>query len=835
MRVLIVGGVAGGASTAARLRRVDEAAEIIMFERGPYVSFANCGLPYHISGKIHDRESLLVTTPQTLKETLNIDARPNSEVIGIDRAAKTITVRETGGREYTEAYDKLVLSPGASPIVPPLPGLNRQGVFILHNIPELDAIMDWIKTRHPKRAVVVGGGFIGLEVAENLIELGIQVALVEMLPQVMAPVDKDIAAMAQQHLTLHGIDLHLGDGLKAVAEKTGEASPLSVELASGAELPADMVVLAIGVRPETGLAKAAGLELGPRGHIDVNDFMQTSDPNIYAVGDAVQILHRLTGNKTGLALAGPASRQGRVAADHIAGRSDLKFNGVQGTSVVKLFDLTVASTGLNSKQLQDAGLPFHAVITHNNQHASYYPGATNLTLKVLYSPEGKLYGAQAIGADGVEKRIDVLATAIYAGLSVYDLEQLELAYAPPYGSSRDPVNIAGFSAANQLRGDAPVMTWEDVAGLDQEEWFCLDVRREEELSLGALPKATNIPLNVLRERMGELPKDKKILVNCAGGQRSYYAVRALRQSGFDAYNLTGGYRTYSCAVNPGDYADCEPIVPNNGGGGMTMEGQKGVEAPEAVQTIQPGKTYKLDACGLQCPGPILKLYNQMKEMNDGDVVEVVATDFGFAADVGAWSKTTGNTLLDLKTGQGEVHARVQKGRAPAAVAAQESVANPAAAGKDLTMVVFSGDLDKAIAAFIIANGFASMGQNATLFFTFWGLNILRKNDPPAVKKNFIERMFGWMMPRGADKLGLSQMRMMGAGTAMIRGIMKKNNVSSLPELIAEAQRNGVKLLACQMSMDLMGIRREELLDGVEVAGVATMAASATESNTHYFI
>lgn len=827
MKVVIVGGVAGGASTAARLRRVDEQAQIKMFERGPYISFANCGLPYHLSGTIPHREQLLVTTPEDLKATLNIDAVPNSEVIAINRAEKTVIVREvTSGREYSERYDKLVLAPGAVPIVPPLPGVDLPGVFVLHNIPELDAIKSHIAERNPQRVVVVGGGFIGLEVAENLAEAGMNATIVEMLPQVMAPVDPEIAAIVHQHLSLHQVGLVLGDGLQSIssAGESAEGESLRVTLASGKTLPADMVVLAIGVRPETHLAKDAGLALGPRGHIVTNEFMQTSDADIYAVGDASQVKHRLTGQDTALALAGPASKQGRVAADHIAGRRDLTFKGVIGSSVVKVFDLTVAAVGLNERALKQADLSFESVTVHNNHHAGYYPGASMLTLKLLYSPEGRIYGAQAVGSGGVEKRIDVVATAITGGLTVFDLEDLELCYAPPFGSARDPLNNAAFQAANNLRGDMPIMHLDEIERLDPKQWQCLDVRLEEEQAIGNIPGSINIPLQQLRARIDELPKDKKLVVNCAGGQRSYYAVRALRQLGFDAYNLTGGFRSYQCAKAP---------LKQEMNARVVCADAKGDERMTSEQLSD--RHYELDACGLQCPGPILKLYNKVKEMENGDVVNVKATDMGFASDVGAWARTTGNTLLALNIKDGLVTASVQKGSAAQPAKTEEAPVASNGQAKDLTMVVFSGDLDKALAAMIIANGFASMGQKATLFFTFWGLNILRKDNPPIVKKNFIERMFGWMMPRGARKLTLSQMHMMGMGTGMIKGIMKQKHVDSLPELIKQAQANGVRLLACQMSMDLMGIKLEELLDGVEVAGVATMAASATESNTHYFI
>lgn len=819
MKVLIVGGVAGGASAAARLRRVSESSEIIIFEQGPYVSFANCGLPYHLSGTIKEREQLLVTSAEDLHNLLNLDVRTNQEVLAIDRANKTVNVRDLlNQRDYTESYDKLLLSPGASPIVPPLPGVDHEGVFVLHNIPELDAIVDWIKKHNPKKAVVVGGGFIGLEVAENLVELGLKVDLVEMLNQVMAPVDYELAAEVHQHLEMHGVNLHLGDGLKGIVD--GQQSPLQVNTSSGLELATDLVILSIGVRPNSKLAKDAGLEMEPRGHIWVNNHMQTSDPDIYAVGDAVQIDSRLTGKPTFLALAGPASKQARVAADNIAGR-EATFKGVIGTSVVKIFDLTVAGTGLNSRQLKEAQIPFDSVTAHENNHAGYYPGAAPIQLKLLFGPQGQVYGAQAVGTSGVDKRIDVIATAVHGKMTVYDLEELELSYAPPFGSSRDPVNVVGFMAANVLRGDVELIQWDRIDQLDSNEWEILDVRYPEELSVSALPGAINIPLTELRSRLGELPKEKRLAVICGTGKRSYFAQRILRQNGFDAVNVSGGFKTLNFthrnenAMKQVEITQTAPIS----------------SAPQATASAD----YSLDACGLQCPGPILKLYKKVNEMNDGDVVTVKATDMGFFADVGAWAKSTGNSLLALDISNGVVTARVQKGlNQPVQVDNVENLPMPTNE-KDLTMVVFSGDLDKAIAAFIIANGFAAMGQKATLFFTFWGLNILRRPEPVKVKKNLVEKMFGWMMPRGAKKLTISQMNMMGAGTAMIKGIMKKYNVDSLPEMIRVAQENGVRLLACQMSMDLMGIKQEELLDGIEISGVATMAAAATDSNTHYFI
>jgi len=816
MKTLIIGGVAGGASTATRLRRMDEEAEIVIIERGKYISFANCGLPYHIGKVIPERDKLLVVTPEKLKDTFNIDARVEQEAVRIDRAKKTVTIRElNSGREYTEKYDKLVLSPGASPIVPPIEGAQKEGVFTLRSIPDMDRINDFISEKYPKEAVVVGGGFIGLELAENLQQRGIEVTIIEMLDQVMAPVDYEMAAMVHQHLQFKHVRLALGDGLKAISGN----GRLTAALQSGRTVDTDMVLLSVGVRPESSLAKDAGLELGARGAIRVNEHMQTSDPDIYAIGDAAEVTNVVCGKKTNLPLAGPASKQARVAADHISGR-DASFDGVQATSIVKVFDLTVGSTGLNSKQLEEFGFPYRAAIIHASNHAGYYPGASPMALKLLFSPEGKIYGAQLVGVEGVDKRVDVIATAIHGGMTVFDLEELELAYAPPYGSARDPVNIIGFVAGNILRDNLETIEWDEVDRMDRKDHFFLDVREPGELALGEIDGSVNIPLGELRQRLDEIPHSKQVVAYCQVGQRGYFAARVLEQEGYDVVNLDGGYKTYSHAVcEQSNFDTFEHVT---------------ISSREEIHEVPPfnpenASEFMVDACGLQCPGPILKLYNKVKEVETGDVVTVKATDFGFTSDVEAWADRTGNRLLSLNSDDGVITARVQKG-------AEKKAEKPSdAITQDKTMVVFSGDLDKAIAAFIIANGAASMGHKVTMFFTFWGLNILRKSDPPKVKKNLIERMFVFMMPRGPDKLSISKMNMGGMGTAMIKGIMKKKNVSSLPELIQSALDNGVRVQACQMSMDLMGIRKEELIDGIETVGVATFIHASDESNATIFV
>lgn len=818
MKVVIVGGVAGGASTAARLRRMDEQAEIVMLERGPYISFANCGMPYYIGEVIQDRERLLVVTPESLKEMLNIDSRVHHEVLKINRDEKSVTVKDLEtGMIYEETYDKLVLSPGATPILPPLPGVDLPGVFTLRNLPDMDQIKSFVDQKKPARAVVVGGGFIGLEIAENLQHRGVEVTLIEMLNQVMAPIDYEMASLVHQHLIFKKIRLALGDGLKAISQGD-ENGWLKVHLSSDRSVDTQMVIMSIGVRPENQLAKDAGLELGFRGTIKTNEHMQTSDPDIYAVGDAAELTSRTTGNPTALALAGPASRQGRVVADHIAGR-DASFNGVIGTSVVKVFDLTVAAVGMNTHQLEGAELAYQNVIIHASNHAGYYPGASPMALKLLFSPEGKIYGAQAVGVEGVDKRIDVIATAIQGGMSVYDLEELELGYAPPYSSSRDPVNIIGFTAANVLRGDAKVMHWDEINKLDRHEVAIIDVRLPEELGLGMIDGSVNIPLQSIRQQLNEIPKGKPVLVYCQTGQRSYFASRVLNQLGYDAYNLTGGYKTYSHAVGRQSNFDVFEHV-------SISSREEITEIPPYSGTISAEVT--VDACGLQCPGPILKLYNKIKEVNEGDIVTVQATDYGFTSDVEAWAKSTGNRLLSLDTEDGIIVAKIQKG------APKEEITG-GAMGRNKTLVMFSGEMDKALAGLIIANGVIASGHHASIFFTFWGLNLLRKNDPVKVKKNLIEKMFGWMMPRGTKKAKLSQMNMAGIGTAMIKNIMKEKNVDSLPVMLQTAMDNGVTIQACQMSMDLMGIKREELIDGIEVVGVASMLAASDDSNGVIFI
>jgi NADPH-dependent 2,4-dienoyl-CoA reductase/sulfur reductase-like enzyme/rhodanese-related sulfurtransferase len=562
MKVIIVGGVAGGASCAARLRRVDEKCEILMVERGPYVSYANCGLPYHVGGSIVKESSLLVATEATFREQFAIDCRTRCEVIGISAEQKTVELKNhVTGEVTTESYDTLVLSPGAAPIRPPLPGIDLPGIFSVRTVLDARHMREWLErdtmvpsgmdkytgyqtVTKPKRAVVVGGGFIGLEMVENLVLRGLEVTLIERLNQVMPPLDPEMAILVQRFMTKHGVRLELNDG---VAEfRQAENGSIEVITSSGKAHPADIVILAIGVRPETSLAKMAGIEIGQRGGIRVDEHMRTSNPHIFAVGDAVEVKDFVTGQWALVALAGPANRQGRIAADVIAGR-DSRYRGTQGTSICQIFEAAIAQTGVSEKTLNHLGeTDYEKIYLYPNSHAGYYPGAKMLAIKVLFrKSDGRLLGAQLLGEDGVPKRIDSFAMAIQMGCTIYDLEEAELCYAPPFGSAKDPVNFAGMVAADILRGDMPLCHWNAVDG-----GFLLDVRNPPELAVESIPGALNIPLPELRARLGELPRDREILVTCRSGQRAYYATRILLQNGFKARNIAGGTLSRSHAASP---------------------------------------------------------------------------------------------------------------------------------------------------------------------------------------------------------------------------------------------------------------------------------------------
>lgn len=544
-KIVIVGGVAGGATTATKLRRLDEQAEIVLFERGEFISFANCGLPYHISGVIDDRNKLLLQTVEGMNARYNLDIRNFSEVTSINREAKTVSVKHVQtGEEYTESYDVLVLSPGAKPIVPPIEGLKSNNVFTLRNIPDMDKIKKYLEDVNPKNAVVIGGGFIGLEMAENLVHAGVKVTLVEKLSQVMGPVDPEMAAIVEDELRKNGVDLILGDGITDVQDQGTK-----VVLESGKVLDAELIILSIGVRPENTLAIEAALALGERGGIKVNEYLQTSDESIYAMGDAIEVIDYINGQPTMIPLAWPANRQAHIVGHHINGRN-IAYPGTLGTSIVKVFELTAATTGNSEKLLRRLGILYEVVHIHPMSHAGYYPGAKQMSLKVIFDKEtGKIYGAQAVGKDGVDKRIDVIATAIKGGLSVYDLQELELAYAPPFSSAKDPVNMAGYVASNIVDGTIETVQHYEVDDLIKDGAFLIDVRTEKEHAAGKIEGSKNFPLDDLRGRLDELPKDETILITCQVGLRGYLASRILQENGFKVKNLTGGYKTYSIFKN----------------------------------------------------------------------------------------------------------------------------------------------------------------------------------------------------------------------------------------------------------------------------------------------
>ena len=819
LKVVIIGGVAGGASCAARLRRNDEDAEIVLFEKGEYISYANCGLPYYIGNVITDKEKLLVQTPEGMKDRFNIDVRVFSEVIKINPVEKTVEVyNKKTENMYTEKYDKLVLSPGAEPIRPKIEGIDNKRIFTLRNIPDTYAIKNYVDDNHPKSAVVVGAGFIGLEVAENLNARGINVTIVELADHMIGPLDFEMAAIVHQHLKVKGVEFYLKDAVTAFEDSNGA---INVKLSSGRRLATDMVIMGVGVKPDTKLAVNAGLKLGNTKGIFVNEFMQTSDENIYAVGDAVEVKDFVSGAESLIPLAGPANKQGRIAANNICGHSE-SFNGTQGTAIVKVFDITVGVTGNNERQLIRNGVEYEKSFTHSASHASYYPGAIPMSIKLIFAKaDGKILGAQIIGYDGVDKRMDVIATAIRAGMTVFDLEQLELSYAPPFSSAKDPVNLAGFTASNILKKDCNIFHWNDVEKIEKDKGILVDVRTPEEFNLGTIDGAVNIPVDDLRKRLMEIPKDKAIYIFCQVGLRGYLACRVLMQNGYsDVKNLSGGYKTYSLATRKQSNEDIysnERITRNDDL--KQVHSEKGSDISKKIE---------LDACGLQCPGPILKVYHAINSMNEGEILEVKATDPAFGEDIKTWCKTTGNRLMDTGFDNKAFTATIKKEIKTEQTGVQK-------VNHDKSMIVFSNDLDKAIASFIIANGAVAMGRKVTMFFTFWGLNILRDKNKKSVKKDLISKMFGLMMPNGSKKLSLSKMNMVGIGPQMIRYLMNKKNITSLELLIEQAMENGVNLIACTMSMDIMGIKKEELMDGVNFGGVATFLGSAEESDMTLFI
>lgn len=819
-KVLLVGGVAGGASAATRLRRLDETAQIVMFERDEHISFANCGLPYYIGQNIKDRRKLLVQTPQSMNERFNIDVRVHSEVIRINSERKTVTVNSKEKGIYEESYDYLVLSPGAKAIRPPIPGIGSDKIFTLRNIPDTDTIKSFVDKQEVNQAVIIGGGFIGVEMAENLKDRGLDVTLVEAAPHILAPFDTDMAVIVEKELVDHGVRLILNDGVAAFNDK---GDTIDVVLNSGKSFTADAVILAIGVIPDTGFLKDSGIELGGKGHILVNDKLETSCPGIYAVGDAIEVVDFVTEQKVAIPLAGPANKQGRIAADNIAGLTST-YKGTQGTSILKIFNLTAACTGSNERTLKRLNIPYKAIYVHPVSHASYYPGALPLSLKLIFNNEGNILGAQGVGSDGVDKRIDVIATVIRLNGKVSDLTELELCYAPPFSSAKDPVNMAGYVAENVLAGRVDTFTYEELDHFDKENSLLLDVRTEFEFQNGHLEGAVNIPVDQLRKELDKLDKRKPILAYCQVGLRGYIASRILSQHGFTVKNMTGGYKS----------AAALRFKPGNSPAAAEKKSDIDPDTQLVKNENFPTEQYDklLDACGLSCPGPLMQVKASLDAMDDGQILKITASDPGFYEDIKAWCLRTNNELLAVQKERSQIVAYVKKNSNIQQL--NQNLAG-AAVKDNKTIVVFSGDLDKAMAAFVIANGAAAMGKKVTMFFTFWGLNILRKPEDVPVRKRFMDKMFGLMMPQGSKKLKLSHMHMLGMGSKMMRMVMKNKNISSLEELIQAALDSGIEIVACQMSMDVMGLQPEELLDGVKFGGVGYYLNEAEDSNVNLFI
>ena len=737
--------------------------------------------------------------------------------MAVHPAEKTVDIRTSDGKTYTEHYDKLLLSPGASPVRPPLPGIDNEGIFTLRNVNDTDAIKGYLQQHKVKRAVIIGAGFIGLEMAENLQEAGAEVAVVEMANQVMAPIDFSMASLVHEHLLQKGVRLYLEKAVDAF-ERT--ANGLEVIFKSGERLSADMVLLSIGVRPNTSLATEAGLEIGEMRGIKVNDYLQTSDEHIYAVGDAIEFRHPLTDKPWLNYLAGPANRQARIVADNMVFGNEVTYEGAIGTSIAKVFDMTVAASGLPAKRLKQAGIDYLSATIHSGSHAGYYPDALQMSIKITFSPtDGKLLGAQIVGYNGVDKRIDEFSQVIKHNGTVYDLMALEQAYAPPFSSAKDPVAVAGYVAGNILNGKMHPLYWRELQVADLSKITLVDVRTPDEFALGSLKGAVNIPLDDMRERMQEIPQDKPVYLYCGVGLRGYLASNILLMNGYkEVKNLIGGLKLYKAATAPLP----EPKIFT----ATLSDGGKQVVPSTVIPSI---KAIKVDACGISCPGPIMKLKKSMEELADGERLEIVATDAGFPRDAEAWCQTTGNRFVSVHSGGGKYQVIVEKNTP------QMCTTETCKADKGKTFILFSDDLDKVLATFVLANGAVATGEKVTIFFTFWGLNAIKKMNKPAVKKDFFGKMFGMMLPSSSLKLKLSKMNMGGMGSKMMRYIMNKKNIESLESLREQAIQNGVEFIACQMSMDVMGVKREELLDNVTIGGVATYMNRAEQANVNLFI
>jgi NADPH-dependent 2,4-dienoyl-CoA reductase/sulfur reductase-like enzyme/peroxiredoxin family protein/TusA-related sulfurtransferase/rhodanese-related sulfurtransferase len=819
---VIVGGVAGGAGVAARIRRLDETATIIMYEKGPYVSFANCGLPYYAGGTIAERDRLFVTPVSTLTDVFKIDVKTNTEVVSINKEEKSISaVNSETGEKSIQKYDHLILSPGSLPFKPPFKGVDNKRVLTVRNVPDIDRVVSAMNGA--KKAVVVGGGFIGIEMAENLKEKGLDVSLVEAADQVMITLDKEMVAPVHQTLRDNGIKLYLNQALKEISDNDVS---VDVILPDATIKDVDFVILSIGVRPDSKIASDAGIKVGPRGHIIVDENCLTSDKHISAIGDAIEYPSPNTEGNNTIALAGPVNKMARLCADYIVKGSCRPYKGTFGNSIAKVFDLNVGSVGLNEKTLKRLNMEYTPAIVHGSDHAGYYPGALPLSVKLLFNKEtGEIYGGQAVGYKSVDKKLDVLSSIMSLGGTVEDLAGFEHSYAPPFNSAKDLLNMLGFIALNVVDGLENVVSYDKALEMKDNGALIVDVRSKEEWDLGHLEDSILIPHFALRDNLDKLPKDRDIILMCKVGLRGYIGERILRQYGYDrVFNLTGGYTTLSnaqndekqislyCDDNNEDSSDCQKMY---------------------CEKKQSEPRLDLDCCGLQCPGPIVQLKKKVDEMSAGQVVQVSATDPGFLRDVGSWCKMTGNELLESSKENGKIVAVVQKSCSPSINSSSNSAM--VAPRNGASIVVFSNDFDKAIAALVIANGAAASGKKVTMFYTFWGLTVLRTNPKKKIKKDAMGKMFSSMLPSDMEHLKLSGMNFAGLGPKMMKSRMKKKNVDQLRAMFDQAVAQGVKMIACQMSMDIMGISEEELLPNAEIGGVATYMEAAGECDVNLFI
>lgn len=807
MKVIIVGGVAGGATCATRLRRLKSDAEIKIYERDYYISYSNCAIPYYIGGLV-PRDKLFLTDPVQMKKKYNIDVFVRHEVVKIMPNEKRILVRDLEtGKEFEDSYDYLVLSPGASPLKPKIPGIESKKIFTLRTVGDADNIIKEIESGK-KEVTVVGGGFVGIETTENLIRRGLRVNLVEALPQVLSFLDKDLISYIHDELESNGVKLYLGSAVKEFKEKEDR---IEVILEKGDVISSDFVLFSIGVRPEVNLAKEAGIKIGETGGILVDENMRTSDPNIFAIGDAVEIVNFVSGEKTRIPLAGPTHKQARVAADNICGINS-RYLGSMGTAIVKVFNIVGASTGLNTTLLEKSKIKYKFECLSTLNHAGYYPDAYPIYMKIFYeSDSGKILGGQAVGFDGVDTIINSLATAIRFKAKITDLKDIDFAYSPQFGHAKNPINIVGTMAEDDLSGLAPKVSIFEVDDMVKKGAILLDIREKEEVILDKINNSINIPLSELRDRFNELDKNKLYIICCVVGQRAYNALRFLKDKGFNAKYLSGGLNFYSSCFN-----------------GEKTKNLKKEEKFENKEEIKKEEVLKIDAKGLSCPGPLMKIKEVLDKVDEKTIIEVESTDPGFYRDIQSYSESQGLILLSLQKDK-IIKAVLKKGK--------EEVKTEIERQKNdsVSIILFSNDFDKVMASLIIGNGALSMGKRVSLFCTFWGLNILRKDYKVNVKKNFIERMFGMMMPRGVKEITLSKMNMLGLGTKMIKRVMKKYNVLPPDELLKEFIKRGGKVIACSTTMNLMGIKREELIDGVEEGGVGTYLSFAEKSGINLFI